>query len=69
MGLLSVVSAAAAADFMHCCTLTHRNDWNVSAETVLSIQKPGASLALQTYLPRESQVCVTYVRTGVYVLE
>jgi hypothetical protein len=64
MELLSLVSAAAAAaaDFMHSCSITHRNGWSTSVEPVLSIQKPEASLTLQTYLPRERQVCVTYVR-------
>ena len=55
----------AAADFMQCCSFTHRNDSSASVEPVLSIQKPEASLALQTYLPREGQVCVTYVCTCV----
>ena len=53
----------AAADFMHCCSLTHRNDSSASVEPVLLIQKPEASLALQTYLPRQRQVCVMYVCT------
>ena len=52
----------AAAYFMHCCSLTHRNDSSASVEPVLLIQKPGASLALQTYLPREREASVCYVR-------
>jgi hypothetical protein len=65
------ILAAAAADFMECCSRTQRNDSSASVEPVLSIQKPEASLALQTYLPKEWQVCVmyvcTYVRTHVCV--
>ena len=53
----------AAADFMQCCSFTHRNDSSASVEPVLSTQKTGASLVLQTYLPREGQVCVTFVCT------
>jgi len=63
---ISAAAAAAAADFMHCCSLTHRNDSSASVEPVLLIQKPEASLALQTHLPRERGKCVlcTYVREG-----
>jgi hypothetical protein len=47
-----ILAAAAAADFMHCCSLTHRYDSSASVEPVLPIQNPEANLALQTHLPR-----------------